>query len=84
VLQSGNIEKLIKKRAAEDESPIYHVHTTELFDVIKRAHIQTGRGGRDKMLKALNAKYANVTCEAVNLFKELCVECEKKRKRPSS
>ena len=36
------------------------------------------------MLKALASKYANVTCDAVNLYKELCVECARKRKRPTT
>jgi hypothetical protein len=41
----------------------------------------TGHGGRDKMMKAL-VKYANITREVIELFKSLCIECEKKRKRP--
>ena len=40
-----------------------------------------GHGGRDKMMKAL-VKYANITREVVELFKSLCIECERKRKRP--
>ncbi|KAK6182638.1 hypothetical protein SNE40_010278 [Patella caerulea] len=32
------------------------------------------------MVKAL-VKYANVTREAIELFKSLCMECQKKRKR---
>ena len=35
------------------------------------------------MLKALTSKYANVSCDAVTLYKELCEECVKKRKRPT-
>ena len=33
------------------------------------------------MLKVLSTKYANVTIEAIELYKSLCVECLKKRKR---
>jgi hypothetical protein len=36
------------------------------------------------MLKALNPKYANVSREVVELYKELCEECMKKRKRPTT
>lgn len=53
----------------------------DMFDIIKRVHISVGHGGRDKMMKELASKYANVTREAVELFKSLCVECLKKRKR---
>ena len=52
-----------------------------MYDVINRAHISTGHGRRDKMLKVLSTKYANVTIEAIELYKSLCVECLKKRKR---
>ena len=34
------------------------------------------------MVKPLN-KYANITRECVELYKSLCLECEKKRKRPT-
>jgi hypothetical protein len=53
----------------------------DMYDTIKRSHISTGHGGRDKMSKELSTRYANVTREAVELFKTLCVECLKKRKR---
>lgn len=83
ILQCGDVEKLIRKRADQGESPKYYVHTDEIFDVIKRAHIQTGHGGRDKMLKTLVSKYANITCDAVNLYKEFSIST-KKRKRPTT
>jgi transposase InsO family protein len=34
------------------------------------------------MLKELQKKYANIPTKAVELFKSLCQECQKKRKRP--
>lgn len=33
------------------------------------------------MLKVLSVKYANVTSDVVELYKSLCAECAKKRKR---
>ena len=83
VLQCGDVEKLIKKRTASDETPLYYVSIEETYDVIKRAHISTGHGGRDRMTKELNKKYVNVTREAIDLFKSLCFECQRKRKRPA-
>ena len=49
------------------ESKLYFAHMDEMFDIVKRVHINTGHGGRDKMMKALN-KYVNVTREVVELF----------------
>jgi len=34
------------------------------------------------MIKELQRKYANITTKALELFKSLCEECQKKRKRP--
>ncbi|XP_076059500.1 uncharacterized protein LOC143036138 [Oratosquilla oratoria] len=82
VLQCGPTEKLIKRRSTRQESPLYYVSIEETFDVVKSAHISTGHGGRDRMLKELQKKYANIPTKAVELFKSLCQECHKKRKRP--
>ena len=76
ILQCGDVEKLICKRSASDQEPIYFKHIDGMFDIIKRGHILTGHGGRDKMMKGLK-KYANVTCEAVELYKSLRIECQK-------
>ena len=43
-----------------------------------------GHGGRDKMMKHLGIKYANITREAVELFKSFCSVCQQKRKRPTT
>jgi hypothetical protein len=50
---------------------LYYVHIEETFDVIKRAHIATGHGGRDRMLKELGKKYVNVTRDSIELFKSM-------------
>ncbi|XP_068242335.1 KRAB-A domain-containing protein 2-like [Palaemon carinicauda] len=34
------------------------------------------------MTKELQVKYANIQRETIELFKSLCLECQKKRKRP--
>ena len=54
-----------------------------MFDIIKRAHIQTGHGSRDKLTRSLT-NYANITRESTELYKSLCAECQKKRKRPTT
>ena len=35
-----------------------------------------GLGGRDRMLKHLSTKYANIPRECVDLFKSYCVPCQ--------
>jgi TRAP-type C4-dicarboxylate transport system substrate-binding protein len=52
-----------------------------LFYVVQKIHIATGHGGRDKMIKEANKKYANVSKEALELFKELCEECQLKERK---
>ena len=76
------MEKLIRKRKDSNDTPLYYSSLEDSYDVLKRAHTATGHGGRDRMLKELSKKYANITCKAVEFYKSHCVECQKKRKRP--
>src|ERR1700729_3980893 len=82
ILLCGDVEKIINKREDSSEPPLYYVTIEDTFDIIKRAHLATGHGGRDRMLKELQKKYANITTKSVDLFKSLCEECQRKRKRP--
>ncbi|XP_041362857.1 KRAB-A domain-containing protein 2-like [Gigantopelta aegis] len=81
ILQCGDVEKL-KKRVNPRENPVYYVSIEETYDVVRRAYIATGHGGRDRMTKEINKKYVNITRDVLNLFKSYCHECQKKRKRP--
>lgn len=86
ILQCGDVEKLIKKHDKPDDTPLYYItvlhYMEDTSDVIKRAHIATGHGGHDHMTKELQRKNANITVKSLELFKSLCEECQKKRKRP--
>ncbi|XP_066952250.1 SCAN domain-containing protein 3-like [Macrobrachium rosenbergii] len=55
ILKCGDVLKLIRRRTA-NEDPIYFATSEDTFDIIKRAHIATGHGGRDKMVKELSKK----------------------------
>jgi hypothetical protein len=55
-----------------------------MFNVVQKIHIATGHGGRDQMIKEANKKYANVSIEALELFKELCEECQLKKRKLAS
>ena len=41
-----------------------------MYSIIQKAHIATGHGGHEKMLKELSKRYANITREVVGLYKE--------------
>ena len=84
VLSCGDVEKLIKKRKAPGDHPVYYATIEDTYDIISRAHIATGHGGRDRMLKHLSGKYANITSDAVELYKSYCLVCQEKRKRPKT
>ena len=84
ILQCGDVEKLIKKQLREEDTHLYYVSIEDTFDIIERAHILTGHGGRDRMAKELSKQYVNGTREDVELFKPLCVDCQQKRKRPTT
>ena len=74
ILLCSDIEKLIKKRADSSVPPLYYVTLI--------IHLTSSNGGRDCMIKELQKKYANITTKSIELFKSLCEECQKKRKRP--
>ena len=78
----GDVEKLIRKYKDPLENSVYFVTIEETFDFIQRAHISTGHGGCDRMVKSLFPKYANITTWATETFKSFCLECQRKKKRP--
>ncbi|KAK7096362.1 hypothetical protein V1264_005664 [Littorina saxatilis] len=81
VLRCGDIERLIQKRTdTAEESILYYASLEETYDIVKREHEATGHGGRDRM-EELHKKYDNIPCHAIELYKSLCAECQKKKKR---
>ena len=84
MLQCGDVEKLIKKRQSESDQILYYSYAEEVYSIVMRAHINTGHGGRDKMMKELNKKYANITRDVINLYKEMCEECQLKKRKVAS
>ena len=53
----------------------------QTFNVVKRAH-RTGHVGRDRRIKETQRKYANISTNALELFKLLHQRSQKKRKIP--
>lgn len=82
MLQCGDIQNLVKKRKTSDETPVYYIWIEETLDIINRIHIATGHGCRIRMLKELQAKYAKVQRNAIELLKSIGIECQRNQKQP--
>ncbi|GFO24953.1 KRAB-A domain-containing protein 2 [Plakobranchus ocellatus] len=76
ILQCGPTEKTLDTT----EWPLYYVSIEQAFDVVKSAYISTDRGKGTVCLKELQKKYANIPTKAVELFKSLFQDCQRKRK----
>ncbi|XP_076053627.1 KRAB-A domain-containing protein 2-like [Oratosquilla oratoria] len=74
VLKSSDVFRLIRRLNA-NEDPIYFATLEAMYDIIKRAHIATGHGGHNKMVKELTKKYANITHDTISIYKSLCIKC---------
>ena len=57
VLTCGDVEQLTKKRKSPEDRPIYYANIEDTYDIISKAHIATGHGGRDRMLKYLSRSF---------------------------
>jgi len=81
ILECGDVEKLIRKRVSKESAPVYFVAIEDTHQVLNRAHLATGHGGRDRMHKYLSEKYANVQLESIELFKSFCLPCQEKKNK---
>ena len=71
VLECGDVEKLIRRRKTPDDPIKYFITIEDTFDALKRAHIATGHGGRDRMRKLVSQKYDNLADTDIVLFKSV-------------
>ncbi|CAG2229962.1 unnamed protein product [Mytilus edulis] len=78
VLQCGDVKKIVKKRNSSDEDVKYYVCLEDMYSIVQKIHISIGHGGRDIMVKVTNRKYVNISNKALELYKELCEECQLK------
>ena len=42
------------------------------------SHMAIGHGGRSRMIKELQKKYRNITCEQIMIYLNLCETCQRK------
>ena len=78
------MEKHIKMRKSPEDHPVYYAIIEDTYDIISKAHITSGHGGCERMLKHFGQKYANITTDVVELFKSYLVVCQEKRKCPKT
>lgn len=74
--------KLIVPLKAGETKIIYYVKNEELYNIMYKAHIKIGHGGRTRMINELQNKFKNITYKVVTLFLSLCVQCQTKQKVP--
>ena len=78
VLECGDEEKLIRRRRTPADQIKYFIPIEDMFRVLKRAHIATRHGGRDRMRKVISKTYENIADTDLVLYKSYCPECQKK------
>lgn len=80
VLVVGKEKRLISPINEKSCSIKYYASVEKFFDIIHNAHLNTGHGGRNRIMKEINENYKNITIEAVMLYLSLCEPCQKKAK----
>uniref|UniRef100_A0A8C0VXM4 SCAN domain-containing protein 3 n=1 Tax=Castor canadensis TaxID=51338 RepID=A0A8C0VXM4_CASCN len=77
VLVHGD-EKLIEAVTDVRGRRRYYLHSEDVFDILHDTHLSIGHGGCARMEKVLQAKYKNITKEAIMLYLTLCKPCQQK------
>lgn len=77
IITVSNFEKLIVP-VTEPNTIKYHVYNEELYKIIHDVHLQTNRGGRNRMEFELNAKYKNITKVCLIIYLNIYEPCQKK------
>ena len=72
----GLVKKLVRPG-----TNLRFVPVEEMFDVLRKEHELSNHGGRDIMQDKLKKKYANITVELINTFKDTCLKCGLKKAR---
>ncbi|XP_044735736.1 E3 SUMO-protein ligase ZBED1-like [Chrysoperla carnea] len=65
--QVNGITKLISP-VSDGDSLKYFIYDEELFEILHHAHVTTGHGGRDRMMKNLRGIYQNITYRDVQIY----------------
>lgn len=80
IIEENGVTKLVSPVSKQESMIKYFVYDEELFELLDDAHIITGHGGRDRMVKHLKSKYKNITYKDILIFLSLCDPCLQKQK----
>lgn len=78
LINVDNEEFVILKRKSLSDPVIYLITMEEFYPKLLEAHVETGHGGRDKMLHYIKKKW-KIPRSAVELFPAMCETCAHKR-----
>lgn len=74
------MEKLVQKR--NDESDIKYYNTvSKLYNILKKAHQDTGHRRTLGMEKKIKKRYCNISRSIIDEYLILCLQCQLKKKR---
>ncbi|GFW46042.1 KRAB-A domain-containing protein 2 [Trichonephila clavipes] len=80
VMTIRGCEKLIEPISDDRTVVRMFVYAEELFEILHYAHQSINHGGRDKMIKFLNALYKNITQAQIKMYLDVCEFCQQKHK----
>ena len=72
---------ILVQQLRKPKTGMLYLSHSQLFDAIRAEHLITGHGARDIMHQKTKAKYANVTKDQLQLFTDLCEDCQLKKKK---
>lgn len=83
LLSVGETSSIIKKRKSSSDPFVAMIALEDFYGKLLEAHLQTGHGGRDKMIYYSREKWV-VTKDACNIFTTCCQTCNRKRAAPKT
>ncbi|XP_051160539.1 KRAB-A domain-containing protein 2-like [Leptopilina boulardi] len=78
IIKHDGENHLILKRKKEKNQLIYVIAIEDYYEKLLEAHIQTGHGGRDRMLYYIRNKW-RISRQACELFIQCCESCNRKK-----
>ena len=78
ILSVNNEERLVRPIDKASAEIRYYVTNEQLYDILRETHLALGHGGRNRMKNELRKKYCNITAEAIMVYLNNCVHCQKK------
>ena len=64
------------QRLQKPGTTLLYVSHDDMFDAIREVHLATGHGARDVMHDRAKQQYVNLTKEVLQLYSDLCEECQ--------